>query len=293
MAAELVAHPQRSLQVDRHAGLPGCPARCAPASRPMHPPRTSRGRAPTAVRQQPEHAMEAPIAGGSGQLASTTSRMSRPAAIGSTLRTRPTAEMMPVNIQAALRLNSVSMSSPMARLSGAHEARHAGQVGHAESLGGGPAIAADDARSMEPGNPVHQPIPQQPGRDLGAALDQHPGQPGLAQRGEPAGQVHATLAARHREQPHAGIGERLPPLGRHAVTVQHPGRVRAGRGDQPGCQPGAQMAVHDDTNDRAVAVAGDAAGQQRDCRPRPCPRRRARRRAGRAGHAPSRVRLGR
>ena len=62
------------------------------------------GPSSTAVRQQPEHAMDAPRAmeAVSGHGASITRRMSRPSPIGLIARTVPSAVIMPVNISLAL-----------------------------------------------------------------------------------------------------------------------------------------------------------------------------------------------
>ena len=115
----------------------------------------------------------------------STSRMSAPPPSGVMPRTVPSAVTMPVNIQASPAANSVSMSSPSVRLPHARTKRGmASSRSIAERLHRGPAIAAHDRRRMEPGDAVHQVGPQQRRGELGAAFDQQPGEPGLAQRGQ-------------------------------------------------------------------------------------------------------------
>ena len=111
------------------------------------------------------------------------------------LRIVPSAVTMPVNIQAFL-VNSVSMSSP----SGVSAMRAKRGMASSRSMPNactaGQRIAAHDGGCMEPGDAVHQVGPQQRGGKLGAALDQQPGEPGVAQRRERPGWIDADLRAR-------------------------------------------------------------------------------------------------
>ncbi len=135
----------------------------------------------TAVRQQPEQAIEAPSAtGGSARNAagvSMTRRMSWPWAIGSMDRTLAEGGydagehgLLPcVFAQHVVADDSYAIPA---------KARHLVKCLGSEGLHRRPAVAAHDGRRMEPGDAVHQIGAQQGGGKLAAAFDQHPGQAG-------------------------------------------------------------------------------------------------------------------
>ena len=155
----------------------------------------------TAVRQQPEQPIEAPIgiAAVSGQGAAIVSRMSAPSPSGVMARTVPRAVTMPVNIQAVCLRHDNSRQHVVAEWRLAHdrvEARHGVEALDAERLHRGPAVAAHHGGRMEPGDAVHQVGAQQRGGKLCAALHQHPGDPRLAQRGQRRRRIDAGLGAR-------------------------------------------------------------------------------------------------
>ncbi len=99
--------PTRSAR-SRLTRVPGCQVPSTVLDRVSAEASTANQSGPssTTVRQQPEQAMEAPMAGWSAQACSMTSRMSRPALIGAMLRTRPTALMIPVNIRRPFGIRS-------------------------------------------------------------------------------------------------------------------------------------------------------------------------------------------
>ena len=185
----------------------------------------------TAVRQQPEQAIEAPIAiaAVSGQGAAIDQPHVRAVAEG-----RDGADGAECGDDAGEHsgrslLNSVSMSSPRGVSAMRVEARHGVKLLDAERLHRGPAVAAHHRGRMEPGDAIHQIGAQQRRGELGAALHQHPGQPGVAQRCQRRRGIDPGLGAGDLDQRDAEIGEGVPAVAIGALADQDPGRRLARR----------------------------------------------------------------
>ncbi len=202
------------------------------------------------------------MAGVSGQACSITRRMSWPLAIGATLRTRPTAEMIPVNIGQALWY-SVSTSGPSAVTPVRTKRGMLSNVATPNACAAGQPSPPITAGAWNQAMRSTSPSRNSPAARVAPPSTSTRGEPGVAQRQQRRVQVDAALPAGHVEQPDAGLGVGLPPLRHGAAAMHDPGRGAGGGGDQLGCQRGAQVAVHHHAHAGKAAEARDAAGQQR------------------------------
>ncbi len=263
MPAQLVADPQRPLEVQPAAHGPARPARSSTASRRRRPPRTSRPR-------------PRPRSGSSRRRRSRRRPGCCPRPAKASRSRAACRRPAPSGVEAADRADrgddagehvrpsrtSVSMSAPSARISVADEPRHRRRATRPERRRRRPPVAAHDRRAHgtrrsgpRARRAARRRRSARPPPPAAASARPRPARPAPPPRSMPGSAAGTAISRTPR------LAQRRGPLGVGAGRVQEPGRHVARGGDHARHQPGPQVRVGDDAQVRAAPEAGDAAGQ--------------------------------